>query len=173
MQMMTFPYLQKRVSIAQSHGCLRIQVAHINRRGLGIFGLLFSTLFLLLAGPVFIGPLWRAGWSIEALYLLPLPVLVAIAYLIAIHTCLWEAFGREEIVVQDGLLRWTCKALWWKDELEVPVGEISDVRAVTPWHGGNRVELTARGRSYRVGEKILRDEATHMAHALRGAAGLG
>ena len=170
---MNFPYLRRRISIGQTDGCLRIQVAHANRRGRGIFGLLFSTLFLLLAGPVFVGPLWRAGWSIEALYLLPLPALIAIAYLIGAHICLWEAFGREEIVVQDGLLRWTCRVLWWKEELEVPVRDISDVRAVTPWHGGNRVELTARGRSYRVGEIILRDEATHMAHALRRAAGLG
>lgn len=117
-------------------------------------------------------PLWRAGWSLEALYLLPMPVLAAIAYWIALRIFLWEAFGNEEIVVEGGLLRWTCKALWWKDELEVPVRDISDVRAVTPWHGGNRVELTTQGRSYCVGEQVLCDEATKMAHALRRAAGL-
>ena len=155
--------------ITQTHGNLRVKIAHSNQRGSGIMGTVMATAAMLLIAPTFIAPLHRANWPRPALYVLPLLGLFIGAYLIALWISLWQAFGIEEIVVRDGLLRWKWKVLWFKGELDIPAEEIFDVKAVTPWHGDNRVEFSAQGRQFRIGEKILQDEATELAQALRRA----
>jgi hypothetical protein len=167
--MMTFNYLRRRVSITQTHGNLRVKIAHSNQRGSGIMGTVIATAVMLLIAPAFIAPLHRVNWPTPALYVLLLLGLFIGAYLIALWISLWQAFGVEEIVVRDGLLRWKWKVLWLKGELDIPTDEIFDVKAITPWHGGNRVEFSALSRQYRVGEKILHNEATELAQALRRA----
>jgi hypothetical protein len=167
--MMTFKYLRRRVSITQTHGNLRVKIAHSNQRGSGIMGTVLATAVMLLIAPTFIAPLHRAHWPMPALYVLLLLALLLCIYLIVLWISLWQAFGVEEIVVRDGLLRWKWKVLWLKGELDIPTEEIFDVKAITPWHGGNRVEFSAQSRQYRMREKILHDEATELAQALRRA----
>jgi hypothetical protein len=166
-EMMYFNYLRRRVSITHAHGGLRVKIAHSNRRSSGIIGTVAATAALLFITPIFIAPFHRADCLTIALYLLPLLALLIGAFLIVVAISLWQAFGIEEIVVQDGLMRWTWKVLWVKDELDIPTDEISDVKAVTPWHGRNRVEFSAQSRRYRIGETILQDEAMELARALK------
>jgi hypothetical protein len=132
-------------------------------------GTVVATAVMLLIAPTFITPFRHANWPTVALYLLPLLALLIGAYLIALWISLWQAFGVEEIVVRDGLLRWKWRVLWLKGELDIPTEEIFDVKAVTPWHGGNRVEFSAQSRRYRMGEKILHAETIELAQALRRA----
>ena len=131
--MMTFKYLRRRVAITQAHGNLRVKIAHSNQRGGGIMGTVMATAALLLVAPTFIAPLHRVNWPTAALYVLPLLGLFIGAYLIALWISLWQAFGVEEIVVRDGLLRWKWKVLWLKGELDIPTEEIIDVK---PLHRG-------------------------------------
>jgi hypothetical protein len=167
--MMTFKYLRRRVAITQAHGNLRVKIAHSNPRSPGVLGMLAATAAVLLVAPILIAPFRRTDWPTVALYLLPLLALLMGAYLIVLWISLWQAFGVEEIVVRDGLMRWTWKVLWFKGEFDIPTQEIIDVKAVTPWHGHNRVEFSAQSRRYRMGETILHDEATELAQALRRA----
>ena len=72
--------------------------------------------------------------------------------------------------MKDGTLRWTKAALFWKRRFETVTAYISSVEAITPWHSlNNRVELTAHGRRYTIGQKLLRDEAIELAAALNHA----
>jgi hypothetical protein len=168
---MFLKYLRRRVFIDHSHGRLHIRILHGHRKDLAIFGVLLSSLFVVLTGSMFIAPVRRAGWSMDLLYLLPL-ILLAVAYYIVLRIAIWMAYGREEIVVEGDDLRWTCIALWLRDELRAAASEVTEVKAVTPWHGRNFVELTTRGRTYRIGDPMLRDEAIQLAHAMKAAIGL-
>lgn len=170
--MFTFKHLRRRVFIAHSHGQLHVSILHERRTSDAIFGLVLSTVFFVLMGSVLIAPMRRAGWSTDLLYWLPFPVLLAVAYYIVLRIVIWNSFGREEIVVEGGELRWTCTALWFNDELEAAANEIAGVKAVTPWHGKCRVELTTSGHTYRVGDSMFRDEAIKLAHVLKAALGL-
>ncbi|HEY2393207.1 MAG TPA: hypothetical protein VGK22_18675 [Candidatus Angelobacter sp.] len=167
--MLTFKYLRRRVSIVRTRGNLRVKIAHSNRRSSGIMGTVAATAALLLIAPTFFAPLHRANWSTAALYILPVLALLIGAYLIVLWISLWQAFGVEEIVVRDGLMRWTWKVLWFKGTFDIPTDEISHVKAVTPWHGRNRVEFSTQRRRYHIGETILHDEAMELAQALRRA----
>jgi hypothetical protein len=166
---MIFHHLRRRVAITNAHGNLRIKIAHGNVRSPGVSGVAAATAVVVLLAPILITPFRHANWPTIAFYLLPLLALMFGAYLIALWISLWQAFGVEEIVVRDGLLRWTWKVLWFNGALDIPTEEIFDVKAIMPWHGGNRVEFSAQSRQFRVGEKILHDEATELAQALRRA----
>jgi hypothetical protein len=170
--MFTFKHLRRRVFIAHSHGRLHVRILRERRTVDAIFGLMFSTVFFVLMGSVFIAPMRRAGWSTDLLYWLPFPVLLAVAYCIVLRIVIWNSFGREEIVVEGGELRWTCTAWWFNDKLKAAANEVAEVKAVTPWHGKCRIELTTAGHTYRVGDSMLRDEAIKLAHALKAALGL-
>lgn len=169
--MFTFKHL-RRVFIAHSQSHLHVSIFHERRTGDAIFGLVFSTVFTVLIGSVLIAPMRRAGWSTDLLYWLPFPILLVVAYYIVLRIVIWNSFGREEIVVEGGELRWTCTALWFNDELTAAANEIAAVKAVTPWHGKCRVELTTSGHTYRVGDSMLREEAIKLSHALNAALGL-
>jgi hypothetical protein len=148
--MMKFDYLRRRVFIAHRQGGLHVRILHNEGRTAGVIGFLVR----------------------ELLYLLPLSILLILAYLIVLRIVIWKAFGQEEILVENGVFRWTCTSLWLKDELKIATSDISAVSAVTRWLGDNRVEFTTKGHTYRVGEKILRAEAIQLAHALKRAIGL-
>lgn len=83
---------------------------------------------------------------------------------------IWALFGVEEVIVQDGTLRWTRTALFWKRRFETVTANISSVEAITPWHSlNNRVAFIVSERRYTVGQKLLRDEAMELASALKHA----
>jgi hypothetical protein len=166
-------YLRRRAFIAHSHGRLHVRIFHERRTGAAIYGLVLFTIVFGLMGSTFFAPIRRAGWSMDLVYLLPIPVLLAIAYYIFLRITIRNSFGREEIVVEGGQMRWTCTVLWFKDEITVAANEIAEIKAITPWHGRNFVELTTRGHTYRVGDTILHDEAIQLAHALKASIGLG
>jgi hypothetical protein len=116
---------------------------------------------------IFIRPFFRGAAVKDFLYVLPFLVFIFVWYIIGLRLTVWRAFGVEQIVVEGGLLRWTRTALVWTRKLEVPVIDVTDVRAITPWHGlSNHVEFRAQGRSRSVGDMLLRDEATELAQKL-------
>lgn len=77
--MFTFKYLRRCVFIAHTHGRLHVRIFYQRRMGDAIFGFLLSTGFFILTGSMLIAPIRRAGWSIDLLCLLPVPILLAIA----------------------------------------------------------------------------------------------
>jgi hypothetical protein len=94
-------------------------------------------------------------------------------YVIAIAIGVWGAFGVEEISVIAGSLQWTRTALGWTRTKVIPLTEITEIKAITPWHGlDNTVEVTAARKQRRIGDKLLRDEAVELAQNLRQATGL-
>ncbi|MGC2743544.1 MAG: hypothetical protein WA672_10180 [Candidatus Angelobacter sp.] len=169
--MFSSKYLRRRVFISHSHGRLHVRIFHERRIGTAIYGLLLFTVAGIMMGSALIAAIRRVGWSMDLAYLLPIPVLLAIAYYVALRITIWNWFGREEIVVEGGQMRWTSTALWFHHELTAAANEIAEVKAVTPWHGRNFVKLTTRGRSQRIGDTMLRDEAIQLAHALKAAVG--
>ena len=169
--MMNFRYLRRTVTITHEHGNLQVLIADSKRWNADtIRGLAFVAIFFCFVAK-FIAPLRHMHWSITTLYIWLFFAPFLAFYLYVLWGFLWRAFGKEEILVKDGVMRWTCKVLWFKDELDFPVNDISDVKAITPWHGRNRVEFTAQGRRYHLFKTFLRDEATGLAHALRHAVG--
>jgi hypothetical protein len=109
----------------------------------------------------------------DALYVLPVFVLGLMCYVLALAIGVWGAFGVEHIAIEAGSLRWTLTALKWTRTRHIPTTEITEIRAITPWHGlDNTVEVTAAGKQQRIGDKLLHDEAVELAHHLRQAVGL-
>jgi hypothetical protein len=167
--MMDFKYLRRTVTITHEHGNLQIRIAESKRwNGYTIRSLAVLTVFLFFVAE-FVAPLRHMRWSMTTFYVSLFLAPFLATYLYVLWTFLWKAFGIEEVLVKDGVMRWSCKVLWFNDELDFPVNDISDVKAITPWHGRNRVEFTAQGRSYHLFKVILRDEATELAQALQHA----
>ena len=107
------------------------------------------------------------------MYMLAVLAFVFLWYFIGLGVAGWRAFGVEEIVVHGDTLCWTRTALFWERRFEIPTKEITHVRAVTPWHAlSNRVEFTALGTQRTIGDMLLRDETTEIAHALKKAIGV-
>jgi hypothetical protein len=101
-----------------------------------------------------------------SIFLIPLVTIGLITF----YGLIWEVFGVEEVIVQDGTLRWTRTALFWKRRFETITADISSVEAITPWHSlRNRVEFTAHRRRYTIGTKLLSSEARELASALKHA----
>jgi hypothetical protein len=117
-------------------------------------------------------PLLHHGFSVNAWPVLLIPVLLIGIYFVVLRAVIWRAFGMDEIFIQAGRLQWTSRALWLKQELELSVSEISDVKAVTRWHAmRNHVEFTSGARRYLVGDALLHDETVELAQALKHAVG--
>jgi hypothetical protein len=94
-------------------------------------------------------------------------------YSIGLRIAVWRAFGVEQITVEGGVLSWTRTALWWVRKVEIPTTDITEVKAITPWHAlSNRVECTAHKRRWMIGDMLLKDETTALAEQLRHAVGL-
>ncbi len=171
--MLTFNHLSRRVSIEHSRGELTVRIGPSNRQMFYVFALVwitFGTGFFTLS---FRGPLMHSGFSMNGLPALLVVISLIGIYFVVMRALIWRAFGVDEIFVQDGRLQWTSRALWLKQELELPVGEISDVKAVTPWDSlRNHVEFTSGTRRYIVGDALLHDETTELALALKHALGL-
>jgi len=94
-------------------------------------------------------------------------------YVLAIAISVWGAFGVEEICIDGGSLRWQRTALKWSRESEIHIADITEIRAITPWHRlDNTVELTTARKRRRIGARLLRGEAVELAQHLRHAVGL-
>ncbi len=117
-----------------------------------------------------ISALCRVRSLTDWLWLLPFAGFL-LWYAYGCRFALWGSFGVEEVVVSQGTLHWHRKALWWKRNFEAAESEITNVISKTPWIGSNHVEFVYRGRSYSIGDMILRDEAAEVADALRNALG--
>lgn len=163
--------LARRISISHEHGRLLVRIARRNDSANYLWSLLVGTAIIVPACSTIIGGILRHQAGI--LFLSVFVVLFAVVYLVAFLVPLWRAFSEEEILVANGAMRWTHKALWWKHDSEIPAQEISEIAAITPWHGlSNHVEFTANGRRFKIGRRLLRDEANEIAHDLRRAVGL-
>ncbi len=132
----------------------------------------FTAAFLFFAY-IFIAPFFRNPLSSKELVLVVPMGFILLWYFIAVRVGTWRGFGVEQIVIENGMFSWTRMALFWERKLELPAAEIAAVRTVTPWHDlSNHVEFMARGRIYRVGDMLRRDETYEVADVLRRAARL-
>jgi hypothetical protein len=147
-----------------------VRIEHQNLRGLYFGMICLSTLTFALFCDTLYGALRHRD---DVFYLLPLFALALICYLLALAMAVWGAFGIEQIAVEAGSLRWTLSALKWTRTRHIPTTDVTEIRAITPWHGlNNTVEVTAAGKQQRIGDKLLHDEAVELAKHLRRAVGL-
>jgi hypothetical protein len=164
--------LARRVTIRHNHSGLYVDIAPRNdRKGL-ILPALFATAWFAFFVSIFIRVLLRGPWPDAFFYILVFGGLCGVACFAILLGLFW-AFGGEEIVVENGKMRWTHQVLCWASKTELFAYDISEVEAITPWHGfENRVEFVAKGRLYKIGSKLLRDETTELAWILKRAIGL-
>jgi hypothetical protein len=167
--MFTFDqHLRKRVSIRHRGGA---RIERQNSRPLYFWLLCVSTaMFAMFCNMIFD----TARRHPEGLgYILAMLALGLTGYLIVLAIAVWGAFGVEEIIVEAGALHWKRTALKWSRTRDIPLDCITEIRAITPWHGrDNTVEVTADGAQYQIGDRLLRDEAIELAQHLRRAVGL-
>jgi hypothetical protein len=164
-------YLRRRVVAHHAHGVYSARIQQQNARSFYLWIVCLGTVFLLLFCDMVFGATRRHPQHLA--YILPVLVIALAGYVIVLLIAVWGAFGVEELVVDAGALRWTRTALIWKRTVIIPVGDITEVRAITPWHGlKNHVQLTAKGKERTIGQKLLRDEAMDLAQQLRRAANL-
>lgn len=132
----------------------------------------FTAAFLFMSY-IFVSPLFRRPIEANALSLLPVIAFLVMWYVIALRVTVWRAFGVEQIVLENGLLRWTRTALFWKRNLKIPSKDITAVRPATPWHGlSNGVKFVALGRLEKIGDMLSRDETWELAYQLRHQLGI-
>ena len=121
----------------------------------------------------FIRPFFRDPSLKDFLYVSFFLALFLLWYVSGLRITVWRAFGVEEVSVKGGLLRWSRTALFWTRKLSVAAKNIADVRAIAPWHAlSYRVEFSALGRRWAIGDMLSHDEATELAHELRRAIGV-
>lgn len=117
---------------------------------------------------IFVHPFFHGAGIKDLVLFSPFIAFILVWYFIGLRLTVWRAFGVEEITIEGGTLHWARIALFWKRKLDIPAKDITDVKAVTPWLGlSNCVEFTARGRQRSIGDMLLRDEATELAHELK------
>jgi hypothetical protein len=165
--------LARRVSILHQGHVLVVHIARHNDWKSNLFRLFFFTAAFLFFCSIFLRGIFRVNSAVEILHLLPFIVFIIIWYLLALRIGLWRAFGVEDLTIDNGKLHWQRTAWLWRRRLDAPIRGISDVQAKTPWHAlSNRVEFTCNGRRYAVGDMLLQNEATEIAHELQRAVGL-
>lgn len=165
-------HLRRRAQTNRKSGRLSVRVERQNSRGVYSWMMCLGTVMF----GFFCNMLWDASLRNphEGLYLvLPMFVLGLMGYVLALAIGVWGAFGVEEISIEAGSLRWTRTALKWTRASDINIADITEIRAITPWHGfDNTVEVTAARKQRRIGERLLRDEALQLTHDLRRAVGL-
>ncbi|HEX7286804.1 MAG TPA: hypothetical protein VF532_11525 [Candidatus Angelobacter sp.] len=163
--------LTRRVTIIHNHGSLLVKIAPRHDRKSLMLPALFATAWFIFISSIFIKPLLRGPWPDAGFYILVFAGLCMVACAAILLGLCW-IFGREEIAVDNGVMRWMHQVWWWTSKTEFPNNEISKVEAVTPWHGfENRVEFVTNGHRYKIGSRLLRDEAVELAQALSDAIG--
>ena len=163
-------HLRRRVSIRHFHSTFSVRIERQNSRGVYYWMICLTSVMFVL----FCNTLLEAARQHpeDTLYILPVLVLGLTGYVIGLAVAVWGAFGVEEVAVEAGILRWTRTALKWIRTREIPVQDVTDIRAITPWHGlDNTVEVTAHRRRHRIGERLLREEAMELANHLQQTIG--
>jgi hypothetical protein len=157
------------VHINQKVGRLNVLIERQNSRGWYFWIICLSTVgFGLFSDTLWSSALRRAPYLTLSMFALALT-----GYILAIAIAVWGAFGVEELSVVAGSLRWTRTALTWTRAKDIPLADITEIKAITPWHGlDNTVEVTTGRKQRRIGGKLLRDEALELAQHLRHAVGL-
>jgi hypothetical protein len=164
-------HLRRRVHISHQSGHLNVRIARQNSWGVYVWMAILSTVMFGEFCSIMVGA--QRTHPHDGLYILPVFGLGLAGYLIAITIAVWGAFGIEEIEIKGNVLRWRRTALKWSHTRDIPVADITEINAVTPWHGlRNTVELIASGKSRYVSGKLLRDEAIELTQHLRHAAHL-
>lgn len=167
-----FNNFRRRLSIRWNQGVLSATISPNNDRATYVIMIVFFTCIFAWFLTVFTRPFFKTPFSSDNFFLLPFLAFVLFWYILGVRITLWRLFGVEALIVERGVMRWTRKALFWVRELEVQTKEITDVRAVTPWHSlSNRVEFTALGKRRNIGDMLLRDEAIELSEMLRKALG--
>jgi hypothetical protein len=165
-------YGRRRVHINVRGGHLSVRIDRQNFWGRYCLLICFSTVVLGLFSRVFLGAAVRRPH--EAVYLFLLFALCLTGYILTFAAGVWGAFGVEEIRTEAGTLRWTRRALNWTRVRDIPLADITEIKAIPSWHRfRNSVEITAGRKRRRVGENLLREEALELAEHLRSASGLG
>lgn len=166
----TFNHLRRRLILSHVHGTLHARIAPQNEKSGPWSVLLFTVVLVFAAGFTFLpGCFHTPGSPSLACVLIFLVPLLSVG-LILFCGSIWALFGVEEVIVQDGTLRWTRTALFWKRRFETATADISRVEAITPWHSlNNCVAFAAHGSRYKIGAKLLREEAIQLASALHHA----
>lgn len=161
-------YLRRRVHITQIAGRLSVRIERQNARGVYIWlTCLFSVGFGLFCSAIWDATLQNPN---DALYVLPVFALGLACYALVLAIAVWGIFGVEEVLVEGNAFIWTRRALTWSRVKSIWLDGITRVKAITPWYGmDNTVEVTAVGKSHRIGDKLLRDEALELAQSLRNA----
>jgi len=154
----------------EKRGILFAQISRHNDWLMYIFMLAGSTAGFLWFAYIFVSPFFRKPLSSQDLVLLPCIAFTLLWYLLAVRIGMWRAFGIEQITIENGVFIWKRTALFWKRKLELPSGEIAAVETITPWHDlSNHVGIAARGKRYKVGDMLRRDETYELADLLMRA----
>ena len=162
----------RRLSISRRHHALAVSIGRNSNWTTYVFMLILFTCVLGWFFTLFVRGLFRTPSSSNILYALPFLAFIVLWYAVGLRIALWRSFGVEEVVVENNVLRWTRKALFWVRNVEIPMKDITDVRSITPWHSlGNRVEVTAHGKRHKVGDMLGRDEAVELSDQLQKAVG--
>ena len=164
-------YLRRRVFASHTHGIYNARIERQNARSFYFWWASLWTVGFVLFCDMVVGA--ATSHPHDLAYILPILLIAVVGYAITLLIAAWGAFGVEEIVVEAGVLRWTRIVLKWKRTVIIPLGEINEVRAITPWHAlNNHVQLIAKGKERTIGQKLLRDETTDLAQQLRRVVGL-
>jgi hypothetical protein len=165
---------RRRVSVSHKHGGLVVRIERHNDRTTYILILLAFTVGFVFFCGLFVSPFFRHPFSRDLLYILPFFAFILAWYVIGVRIGIWRAFGVEQIVIEGGSLSWTRTALYWVRNVELSTTDITEIKAITPWHAlSNHVEFIVRKRRYRIGDMLLQDETTELAAQLRHVIGLG
>jgi hypothetical protein len=164
--------LRRRLHVAHKSDGLSVRIDRQNTRGLYLWMMCLCTVGFAL----FCNMLWGASirHPHDVLYAtLPMFILGLVCYILALAIAIWGAFGVEDVSTQASSLRWTRTALKWSRTIDIPIAEITEIKAITPWHRlDNSVEVNTVRQQRRIGGKLLRDEALELAKHLRHAVGL-
>lgn len=162
----------RRLSISHRRHALAVSIARNSNWTTYVFMLILFTVVFGWFFTLFVRGLFRTSSSTNILYVVPFLAFIILWYAVGLRIALWRSFGEEELVVENHGLHWTRKALFWVRSVEIPVTEIKDVRAITPWHSlSNHVEFTVRGRRHKVGDMLGRDEAVELSDELQKVVG--
>lgn len=164
-------YFRRRVFAQNSHGVYSARIERQNAKAFYVWWACLWTVGFGLFADMVIGAI--RNHPRDATFILPILVIALVGYAITLLIAVWGAFGIEEIVVETDSLRWNRIALKWKRTIVIPLRDITDIQAVTPWHAlENHVEVITSRRHHAIGEKLLRDEAIELAQQLRKVVGV-
>jgi hypothetical protein len=166
--MYKFRYFQRRVFFDREQSTLIVRIEPHSDRLLYVPMLIVFTGFFIFICMICVRALVREFSAETALALSPVMAFISVWYIMGLRLTVWRAFGTEQIVIDGGVFHWDRTALCWKRNLELPTAEITDVKAIMPWHGlSNCVEFRTRSKKWLVGDMLLRDEAVELAKRLR------